>query len=136
MRGVLHELVEGKELGDRTRAGPWPAAGPRPPRLLRLAANVGGLDDARHDERGFRAGRPVPFNLYCMPDVFGEDVVVRTRGLQADDLQHQTVEKYVLPELLVDAAGQRLLRRGDGLTSRGALTRVADGKCRQAEQCH
>jgi hypothetical protein len=40
-----------------------------------------------------------------MPHVLGEDVVARARGLQTDDLHHLTVEKYVLPELFVDAAG-------------------------------
>jgi hypothetical protein len=72
--------------------------------------------------------------LHFVPQVLGEDVLVRASGLQPGHLQHLTVEEYVLPKLFVDAAGQRLLRRRNGLARWAAVVRLAGNVRRQTEK--
>ena len=72
----------------------------------------------------FGPGDLVPLTCTSCPTYLAKMSLLWPRGSQAGDLQHETVEKYVLPELFVDAAGQRLLRRRNGFSCRGALDSV------------
>ncbi len=71
--------------------------------FLRLATCFGNLFDACDRKRGFRARRLGPFHLHFLPHLHSENVLVRARELQVDDLRHLTVEKYILPKLFVHA---------------------------------
>ena len=55
-------------------------------------------------------------------------------------IEQTAVKQYILPKLFVDAAGQRLLRRGDGFSRWWALARFAGAvtasvMCLQAGTC-